>query len=104
MNNEKTITGTVICAGKLKDNNGDEVRGILIEADLENKTVPFYKQVRITEIDESGYEKKEHDPNEPRFPIGAEKSILIDLIIASDMTDANCTGIADAIRIITRQP
>jgi hypothetical protein len=55
------ITGTIICAGKLKDNNGEYVYGVLIEADLLGKTVPFYKSVEIVEIDEPGYQIAEHD-------------------------------------------
>jgi hypothetical protein len=39
------ITGKVICAGKLKDNNYDEYHGLMIETgekELSNKAIPFY--------------------------------------------------------------
>ena len=48
MNN--TITGRVICAGRLKDNNGDEFHGLMIECELENVAVPFYQDVIIREV------------------------------------------------------
>jgi hypothetical protein len=41
------ITGRVICAGKLKDNNGDEFFGLMIECDLRDRAVPFYQDVEI---------------------------------------------------------
>jgi hypothetical protein len=41
------ITGRVICAGKLKDNNGDEFYGLMIECDLRDRAVPFYQDVEI---------------------------------------------------------
>lgn len=62
------ITGTIICAGKLKDNNGDEVFGVLIEADLNGKTVPFYRCVEIFEIDESGYRIADAEKRERKTP------------------------------------
>jgi hypothetical protein len=45
-----TITGQVICAGRLKDNNGDEFHGLMIETgkdQLTNKAIPFYHQSAI---------------------------------------------------------
>jgi len=45
-----TITGQVICAGKLKDNNGDEFHGVMIETgkdQLTNKAIPFYHHSAI---------------------------------------------------------
>jgi len=45
-----TITGRVICAGKLKDNNGDEFHGVMIETgkdELTNKAIPFYHNSAI---------------------------------------------------------
>jgi hypothetical protein len=41
------ITGRVICAGKLKDSNGDEFFGLMIECDLRDRAVPFYQDVEI---------------------------------------------------------
>ena len=43
MNN--TITGRVICAGKLKDNNGDEFHGVMVDTgkmQLTGKSIPLY--------------------------------------------------------------
>jgi hypothetical protein len=45
-----TITGQVICAGRLKDNNGDEFHGVMIETgedQLENKAIRFYHHSAI---------------------------------------------------------
>jgi len=45
-----TITGQVICAGRLKDNNGDEFHGVMIETgkeQLTNKAIPFYHHSAI---------------------------------------------------------
>jgi hypothetical protein len=45
-----TITGKVICAGRLKDSNGDEFHGVMIETgkdQLANKAIPFYHQSAI---------------------------------------------------------
>jgi len=44
------ITGRIICAGRLKDNNGDEFYGMMIECDLRDRKVPYYQEVEITEI------------------------------------------------------
>lgn len=59
----KNITGRVICAGKLKDNNGDEFFGLMIECDLKDRAVPFYQDVEIvTAIADPA-------PGHPEFPV-----------------------------------
>jgi len=47
----KTITGKIICAGRLKDNNGDEFHGVMIDTgkeELINKPIPLYQEVQIS--------------------------------------------------------
>ena len=48
-----TITGRVICAGKLKDGNGDEFHGVMIDTgkdQLTNKAIPFYHTCSLIPI------------------------------------------------------
>lgn len=85
------ITGTVICAGKLINNNGEEVRGVLIEADLDGKTVPFYRCVEIVEIDEFGYriaEQLTRHPLAQRLIACAKNPWIIHLKVRPDIEAA----------------
>lgn len=59
----KNITGRVICAGKLKDNNGDEFFGLMIECNLRDRHVPFCRDVEIV----TG--SADPAPGHPEFPV-----------------------------------
>jgi len=83
-----TITGQVICAGRLKDNNGDEFHGVMIETGkeaLKNRAIPLYQEVIVRKDD--GY----------AIAVSNFKSALIDLILRVDMSDQCCKHIADEI-------
>jgi len=46
----KTITGKIICAGRLKDNNGDEFHGVMIDTGINalmNNEIAFYKHCGV---------------------------------------------------------
>lgn len=59
------ITGRVICAGKLKDSNGDEFYGLMIECDLRDRAVPFYQDVEIVTA------SADPAPGHPELPLTA---------------------------------
>jgi hypothetical protein len=83
-----TITGKVICAGRLKDNNGDEFHGLMIETgidELMNRAVPLYQDVQVIK-DGGNY-----------VVIGDEKRQLIDLIIKENLDANQCGFIKDVI-------
>ena len=83
-----TITGQVICAGRLKDNNGDEFHGIMIETGkdaLMNRAIPLYQDVCVR--------KSEGD----WITISETKAALIDLIIHREIGDEGCRYFAKQI-------
>ena len=81
MNN--TITGRVICAGRLKDNNEDEFYGLMIECNLQNVAVPLYQNVFVCKDDGNA------------MAIDEEKKKLIDHIIQTKMSAANCRAMIE---------
>ena len=87
-----TITGRVICAGRLVDNTGNFFDGIMIETgvdELRDKSIPFYQDVVICK------------ENVTPIAVSDEKNNLIEHILRTQMTDANCRAMIETITIIT---
>ena len=83
-----TITGRVICAGRIVDHNGDFFDGIMIETgvdELTDKSIPFYQNVVIS--------PKKHIA----IDVSNAKSALIDLIMHRPITDDQCREMSKAI-------
>ena len=84
------ITGRIICAGRLVDNNGAFFDGLMIECELSGMAIRFYREVSVMTIEDY-----------PPFAIDDEKKKLIDHIIATDMTANNCRAMIETITIVT---
>jgi hypothetical protein len=83
-----TITGKVICAGRLKDNNFDDFHGLMIETgidELMNRAVPLYQDVQVIKND-GNY-----------VVISDEKKQLIDLIVKENLDADQCRYIENVI-------